>query len=617
MRKLTEEEIAAIPSGRSWKDEKLPMFEQMKLHKDGLSALYDLDRLAGLPTEEIGFEDLARLKWIGISAQRPRNGHYLIHIRVPGGQLSIQQARTIASLSEEFGQGSIQFTNRQCVEIHNVLLTDAREVLTRLSAAGLTTVMSEGDTPRVAVGSPLAGADPEEFMDIRPIVRELNAEFTGNPEYSNLPRKFKVSITASPHNDGYAEVNDLSFVPAVMSPDAFRASGRALPLSSRVDSGSLSAAQPGAGPESHGTAGNEPIYGFAVYVGGGLSADPRLAARLSFFLLPEDVVKTARAMALIYREEGDRARRGLGRFKNLVESLGTETLEKKVEEITGPLCHGGEEIRRDWNYGIYHSIHPQKQNGYCYAGVCVSMGVMTAEDLKELADLAQKYCDPSEDGAFGGLTSAGDSAAADGLLPEGGTKSSAPGDGCCIAITSTRDLILRDIPSARVTELEAEPFFRKYPLRPGMLTGYSSPCTGITYCNYSSVETEFYLQKTLLALEEEFPELDVPVRIALTGCGHSCARPQIADIGMTGVYIRADNAKGITAGVTFCTGGTLENGRFADELRGRVHMRDVPDVLRGMLRYYLDNREPGEVFSDFEKRTGPDPFQAIVGEFSA
>lgn len=291
--------------------------EQWKHDKDGLEIIKEIPALADKAFKDIDPGDVERLKWAGIYAQRPRDGHFLVRVKLPSGQLTAEQAEVLAALAAEYGKDEIQITIRQAVQIHNITLRDACDILPRLSAVGLSSVEACGDVPRTILGNPLAGVDAEELLDTRPIVEEVFQFFLGNRAFSNLPRKFKISISANPHDAGFARINDIAFGPAK----------------------------------------REGEVGFMVYVGGGLSAEPYLAERLPFFIRPAEVKAVAIAVATIFRDDGYREKRNHCRLKYLVADLGIETVAEKVEAQTGALLRGGEEITAPWNYGRFYGVH--------------------------------------------------------------------------------------------------------------------------------------------------------------------------------------------------------------------------------------------------------------------
>ena len=325
--------------------------EKWKYEKDGLEIFKDIEALSTKAFKEIDPGDVERLKWAGIYAQRPRDGHFLVRVKLPSGQVTAPQAKVLAALAQEYGKGEIQITIRQAVQIHNITLKDALDILPRLQAVGLSSVEACGDVPRTILGNPLAGIDAEELLDTRPLVEEVFRFFLGNPDFSNLPRKFKISISANPHDAGFARINDLAFVPA------------------RLDG----------------------EVGFHAYIGGGLSAELHLAQKLPFFIRPAEVLKVAKAAATLFRDEGYREKRSHCRLKFLVEDLGIEKVTEKIEAQTGELRRGGEEITKDWNFGRFYGVHAQKQAGLVYVGLHLPNGHIQAEDLARFAELAETF----------------------------------------------------------------------------------------------------------------------------------------------------------------------------------------------------------------------------------
>lgn len=339
---------------RSWKNrENLNKNEIAKLEKDGLEILNELDRLKEVPYDQMDPTDLERLKWAGVYAQRPKNGLFLVRAKLPAGMITTGQARAMAGVARDFSKGVVQITNRQCMQMHDIRLSDVPDIIGRLNAVGLTTIGGCGDTVRNILGNPLMGVDPEELFDTTPVVMAMHDQMVGNPAYSNLPRKFKISVSANPHDQGFAGINDLAFVPARYE---------------AADGADL---------------------GFHVYVGGGLSTQPLLAQKLPFFVSPDQALPLAQAVAVIFRERGYRENRRHCRLKFLVEDLGVDKMAQLIEDQTGPLRRGGVEIEKDWERGTFYGIHAQKDPALVYAGFLVPTGDIAADDLDAFCDLAE------------------------------------------------------------------------------------------------------------------------------------------------------------------------------------------------------------------------------------
>ncbi len=528
----------------SWKDrDDLTKNELLKLKKDGLEIVNELDQLSKMNYEDIDPEDLERLKWAGFYTQRPKNGLFLVRVKLPSGVLDAKQARTIAKISHEYGQDSIQITIRQCIQIHNIALKNLSRVFALLQEANLTSVEGCGDVPRNILGNPLAGVDPDELFDTTEVVDEMVAALVGNREFSNLPRKYKISVSANPKDCGFAGINDLAFVPAV-----YRKNG-------------------------------EKKVGFHAYVGGGLSREPRLAKKLPFFIEPSKAVEVAKAVGIIFREYGYRNSRTHCRIRVLVEDWGIEKMTQAIEELTGPLPRGGRTMEQKWNRGVFLGIHEQKQSGLYYAGSLIPSGQMDAADLAQFANLSEKY-----------------------------------GNGQ-LRTTNSQNIIVLNIPKESRGEYRKEALFKKYPLHGTAFAGYCASCTGNHYCSFAPVDTKKWTAVIVEALEAAFPKQKEPLRVNVTGCIHSCAHPQIADIGITGGRAKK-NERPVDA-FTFQIGGALgKEERFATKLTGRVDEEQVVEAVIAMVSYYREHKRESEVFYQFVERVGADAFQAIIDRYA-
>ena len=227
--------------------------ELLKRRKDGLDVLKDISQYASLGYDSIPKEEIELFKWLGLYEQSPKDGHFMLRVRLPSGILNSEQARALALISQKYGRSLVDLTTRQCVQFHWIRIENIPEIFAKLDTVGLSTIEGCGDCPRNITGNPLAGIDAHELFDTRETVAQLEKFFLLNKDFSNLPRKFKISISANVYNNGYAELNDLAFTPAVK------------------------------------VKGEKIIRGFHVWVGGGLSHSPHLAKRLNIFITPENV----------------------------------------------------------------------------------------------------------------------------------------------------------------------------------------------------------------------------------------------------------------------------------------------------------------------------------------
>ncbi|MGZ0050388.1 nitrite/sulfite reductase [Brevibacillus gelatini] len=346
---------------KQWKwadDPSLNKMELTKLEKDGLDVIetiintYSKEGFASIEPS-----DMDRFKWAGIYQQRPKDGHFMMRVRIPGGIMTSEQARVLAKIAQDYGRDLVDVTTRQAVQFHWLTVDTFPDIFERLAAAGLSSFEACGDCPRQIMGNPLAGIDPHEVLDTRPIVAELEKFFLLNRDFSNLPRKYKMSVSANIYNAAHAQINDLAFTPAKKN-----------------------------------IAGEE-VIGFHVWVGGGLSAKPYLAKQLDVFVRPEEVVKVAAGVTTLFRDFGYRQKRTHARLKFLVADWGPEKFKEELIKLVGELETSGEDLTKGWNGGYFYGLHEQRQPGYYYAGLSVPVGRMNAAELIELARLADEYGD--------------------------------------------------------------------------------------------------------------------------------------------------------------------------------------------------------------------------------
>ncbi len=328
--------------------------EVLKKEKDGLDVLPDLLRYAELGYDAIAPEDMALFRWYGIYEQQPKEGHFMMRVRIPGGSLTVEQLRAVAYVSKQYGRSIADITTRQNFQFHWLTIQDFPAILQLFSSAGLSTTGACGDIMRNVCGCPVAGIDPDEVLDARPVIEKITSYFLGNKEYSDLPRKYKLSISGCTIHCNQPEINDLSL-------QAVRR-----------------------GEET----------GFHVRVGGGLSTQPHLAQKLDMFIRPEQALDVCRAVTEIFRDEGYRKRRNHSRLKFLVADWGAEKFQEEVIKRLGwtpepalPIPDPQGHVQQD-----HLGVHEQKQAGLYWIGVSIITGRVTAEQLSAAADIAERYC---------------------------------------------------------------------------------------------------------------------------------------------------------------------------------------------------------------------------------
>jgi sulfite reductase (ferredoxin) len=259
------------------KETKAQRSERLKLEKNPWEAFDEVRRFAVQGRSSVSPEWAAQyFKWWGIYTQGDGAGvlggkggegvateYFLMRIGIPNGILTSAQLRLIGHLTQKYARNLADITVRQNIQLHWLTIENLPEIVDALQAVGLSPVGACGDVVRNVTGCPLAGLAADEVIDASPLALEVSRLLSGNSEFYNLPRKFKISITGCPSWCSYPEINDLAFTPA----------------------------------RRNGT------IGFSLRVGGGLSKEPHLAVKLDAFVLPEQVVAVSRAAALLFRDQ--------------------------------------------------------------------------------------------------------------------------------------------------------------------------------------------------------------------------------------------------------------------------------------------------------------------------
>jgi sulfite reductase (ferredoxin) len=309
-----------------------------------------------------------RFRWFGLYTQRKpgldggKTGalepeeldaeFFMLRVRIDGGQLSTEQLRAIGEISTTYARDTADVTDRQNIQLHWIRIEDVPAIWAKLEAVGLDTLEACGDSPRVILGSPVAGIAADEIIDGTPAVEEIKRRYIGDPEYSNLPRKFKTSVSGHPSQDVAPEVNDVSFV---------------------------------------GTTHPEHGPGFDLWVGGGLSTNPMLAQKLGVWIPLEDVADVWEGVISIFRDYGYRRLRSRARLKFLVQDWGVErfreVLETKYLQRTLVDCDSPPVPARTGD----HIGVTQQRDGRHYVGVAPTVGRVDGATLTRLAEIAEEH----------------------------------------------------------------------------------------------------------------------------------------------------------------------------------------------------------------------------------
>jgi sulfite reductase (ferredoxin) len=286
---------------------------------------------------------------------------FMLRVRVPNGLLTTTQVRTLAELSEQHGNGVADLTVRQNVQLHWIRIESLPELIERLQAVGLRTTGACGDVARNITGCPLAGLDSREILDVSPIALAIDKELGGNPEFYNLPRKFKITATGCPDWCSYPEINDIGLTATRRRRDS-----------------------------------REEI-GFSLRVAGGLSTEPHLAIRLNAFVKYDQVIPVVRAITEVFRSsEVLRQSREKARLKYLFLANGW-TPESFLAALHSHLPFTLDPAEPEEFPSHVHRDHlgvtPQKQPGLFTVGASVIRGRITPAQLRLAAELGERYAD--------------------------------------------------------------------------------------------------------------------------------------------------------------------------------------------------------------------------------
>lgn len=351
------------------KETKAQRMERLKRDKNPWEAFNEVREFARQGRASVVPEwASAYFKWWGIYTQGDGVGavggkggeglsseYFMMRVGIPNGIIRSDQMRVIAEIAKKHARNLADITVRQNIQLHWLTIESLPEIVDSLSAIGLSPKGACGDVVRNVTGCPLAGIDHEEILDASPLALDIAHKLIANPEFYNLPRKFKISVSGCSVWCNYPELNDVA----------------------------LTAVRRGS------------EVGYSLRVGGGLSNQPHLAVKLDAFIKPEQAFDAVRGVAEIFRDEQVlRESRDRARLKYLFTREGW-TAEKFLRELESRLGYKlepgvaddePEDILRD-----HVGIHKQKQPGLSFVGASVLRGRLTGDQLAAGAELAERF----------------------------------------------------------------------------------------------------------------------------------------------------------------------------------------------------------------------------------
>ena len=482
----------------------------------------------------------------GVGGEGKATEYFMMRIGLPNGILSSAQLRVIADLTRKYARNLADITTRQNIQLHWLTISALVEVVDALTAVGLSPKGACGDVVRNVTGCPLAGLDAHEIHDASPLAQEIAHRLTANPEFYNLPRKFKISATGCPLWCSYPEINDLSLT-------AMRRTS---------------------------TSGAEEI-GYALRVGGGLSTEPHMAVRIPAFIREDQAYAVCEATCRIFKEQSElRENRTRARIKYLFMRHGwtaesfLAALEEKLGYALTPLPSDvSPETVSDDVYRDHIGVSSQRQQGLSAVGASVLRGRLSGDQLQRLAEIAEEF-----------------------------------GSGE-LRTTIMQNILIANVPNEKVQALimalrqidlhvEVTPFWR------GAIA-----CTGTEFCKLAIAETKGFAKWLVEEMEERMPSFDQQIKLHVTGCTNSCGQHWIADIGLEGKKIKKDGVS-VDAFFFCVGGAVGRNARAARPLGFRAAADEVPAAIERLLRGYLHSRTEGEDLRSYFGRTADEELRA-------
>jgi sulfite reductase (NADPH) hemoprotein beta-component len=506
-------------------------------------------------------------------ALRLRNGLYIqrhapmLRVAIPYGLLSSAQLRMLGAIARRYDRGYGHFTTRQNIQYNWPRIADVPDMLAELASVEMHAIQTSGNCIRNVTSDHLAGITPDEFEDPRPWCEIIRQWSTFHPEFSYLPRKFKIAVTGAPQDRAASLVHDVG-VHIVRGPDG------------------------------------EP--GFEIYAGGGLGRTPIIGVRIRDFLPRRHLLTYLEAILRIYNLEGRRDNLTKARIKILVRSLGAEEFRRRVEAewsaiaaASPPLAErdiarvqacfapppyralgdgdpgaGREPAFRAW---LRHNTHAHKVPGYRAVFISlkkpgVAPGDATDAQMELVADLADRY-------SFGE-----------------------------IRVTHTQNLLLADVEQTALFELW-QALDRAALATPniGTLTDMIC-CPGLDFCslaNAGSIEVA-------RLINERFDDYDYlydlgELEVKMSGCMNACGHHHVGHIGILGVDKGGEEWYQITIG-----GAAGADASLGTVLGPSVAKSQVAETIGRLLAVYVEQREPEERFLDTVRRLGVKPFKERV-----
>lgn len=503
----------------------------------------------------------------GIYGQRQGGHHQMLRVKIPYGGVTPEQLDLMARLADEYSRGWGHITTRQNVQFHFVPLERVPDAMRELASVGLTTREACGDTVRNVMGCHLAGACPQEHLDITPWAEAAYEHFLRNPIGQRLPRKFKINFSGCDTDCGQAMFNDVGIVATTRT----------------LDDGTTEA-------------------GFQVFVAGGLGANPFPALALEDFTAREDLLPTIEAVLRVFNATGNRDNKLRARMKWVVQTLGWEEAQRRILKERKFLLASS-----SWPGGIPDAV---EKAGDAPAGVQAGATPTAIGQGTPVSITARDPYDRWEQGnvirgnAKGTVSAIAWAKLGDITSAQFRALASIQRElGASVRLTNRQNLAFRDLTEEQLPRLHAR-LQAIGMAEPGAeLSRDVVACPGADTCNLAVTQSRGLADAIGAALDAEGLAEVGGIRTNISGCTNSCGQHHIADIGFSGAERRAHGQS--APGYTMLLGGYVGQTQVHYGERAlRLPAKAAPEAAVRVVRRFSSERQAGESFRGWMDRSG-------------
>ncbi|WP_273726008.1 nitrite/sulfite reductase [Brucella gallinifaecis] len=528
-------------------------------------------RLAGELTED-QFKPLRLMNGLYLQLHA-----YMLRVAIPYGTLSSRQLRKLGSIARDYDRGFAHFTTRQNIQYNWPALKDVPQILEELAEVEMHAIQTSGNCIRNVTADHFAGAAADEVADPRPFAEILRQWSSLHPEFSYLPRKFKIAIVGSEHDRAAIQVHDIG-----------------LQLK-KNEAGEL---------------------GLAVYIGGGQGRTPMVAKKIRDFLPVEDMLTYVTAIVRVYNLYGRRDNKYKARIKILVHETGVEPLVQEIDAEWEQIRYGDLKLpQRDIDaIESYFRMPdlPQRPEGWEILAV-------TQKSDADFAAWTKRNVTPHKNPDYAVVTIS--------LKPIGGI----PGDASAeqmelvadiaetysfdeIRVSHEQNLVLPHVAKADLPAvydlLQSDGLVTA---NAGLITDIIA-CPGLDYCALANARSIPVAQRISERFGDQQRQLEIgDLKIKISGCINACGHHHVGHIGILGVEKKGEELYQITLG-----GSGNEHTSIGDITGRGFSSEEVVDAIETVVDTYLGLRENNEeTFLAAYRRVGMEPFKrALYGEVS-